>query len=773
MSKEDLDISSLNLEIPVSLRPIHPFLYDAFRGVTNIYAGESGQSSRKKAVIACVNSAYKLLNVLNLELDGEAMQCLRNFELVRTRFVSEIGLPPSAPELQAHVPEKPPRPSHEILIAEADEVLSIAEILSQEGLQFEAVLSYHTASVYYRVMESMLPTLAGHVHQRLMYAAWRSRLGSALSHNFVREHFDGLSCADVYEVHGSSKLGKGSYGSVYLATHRVTGDERAVKVMNVDKVTSYYLRKLHTEVSILKVLDHPNIVKLQDVFFGKRSVYIVTDLCRGGELFELLNSGKNQGFVFREDRASRLMRDMISAVHYLHSKGIVHRDLKLENFLFETKTSSSSLVLIDFGLSKHFQKDEVLSQRVGSCYYTAPEVLRGGYDYRCDVWSLGVLCYMLLSGSPPFHGKGVEDVYQATLTQEPVFPDKKFRHLSPACMDFMQRLLVKDPARRMSTAAALQHPFITGGGMAASRPSLTTGVAILPPLRAGGGGGVFPASAAGVLSAGAAGSDAWSYFPAQQADDILRSALTFASLDPLSRLVLLMVAHTFSPEALCEPLSSPGGGLRQEFQLIDTAHAGAVTLAQFAGSLRASSMLSRGEVGNIGALFAALCMQGSVQRAGGELLMAYREYIAAAMVTRVEVEDCRIELIFANLDQDSQGYITMDSIRKALGEAIAQEALDAMGAAGAEGAGVPGGAMLLSLEAFQAHWARAKARSDCKRAPAAGFGVGFGAEFGMVGMHGVGAAGVGFAEVSERDSARDRAQQGADESAMEPDEEER
>ena len=85
--------------------------------------------------------------------------------------------------------------------------------------------------------------------------------------------------------------------SVYLATHRVTGDERAVKVMNVDKVTSYYLRKLHTEISILKMVDHPNIIKLQDVFFGKRSVHLVTELCRGEELFELLDSGKSEGFV--------------------------------------------------------------------------------------------------------------------------------------------------------------------------------------------------------------------------------------------------------------------------------------------------------------------------------------------------------------------------------------------------------------------------------------------------------------------------------------------
>ena len=100
-------------------------------------------------------------------------------------------------------------------------------------------------------------------------------------HSIYSVQYVGESCSEVYEVHGSNKLGKGSYGSVYLATHRLTGDERAVKVMNVDRVTSYYLRKLHTEISILKCVDHPNIIKLQDVFFGKRSVYLVTDLCRG------------------------------------------------------------------------------------------------------------------------------------------------------------------------------------------------------------------------------------------------------------------------------------------------------------------------------------------------------------------------------------------------------------------------------------------------------------------------------------------------------------
>ena len=134
---------------------------------------------------------------------------------------------------------------------------------------------------------------------------------------------------------------------MYLATHRLTGDERAVKVMNVDKVTSYYLRKLHTEISILKSLDHPNIVRLQDVFFGRRSVYLATELCRGGELFELSSAGKSEGYVFREDRTSQLMKDMLSAVHYLHSKVEKSNSTPLMTILFALFMRANLLYILD------------------------------------------------------------------------------------------------------------------------------------------------------------------------------------------------------------------------------------------------------------------------------------------------------------------------------------------------------------------------------------------------------------------------------------------
>lgn len=424
---------------------------------------------------------------------------------------------------------------------------------------------------------------------------------------------------------------------------RVTGDERAVKVMNVDRITSYYLRKLHTEIAILKSLDHPNIIKLQDVFFGKRSVYIVTDLCRGGELFELLNSGKNQGFVFREDRAARLMRDMFSAVHYLHERGIVHRDLKLENFLFEDHNANSPLILIDFGLSKHFSRDERLTQKVGSCYYTAPEVLHGDYDHRCDLWSLGVLCYMLLSGSPPFYGKSVEDVYAAILSKEASFTDKKFKHVSAACMDFMRRLLVRDPRGRMSAMEALQHPFITGssgGAMVMSsrgigRTGSVDAMELDPPV---GGGDVNKTN---VLHAGLL-------------RQVLESMALYHRADPLCRLIMNMAAHTLGSLELQK--------FREEFTALDSSGTGGISRRDF---LAGFSSVADAETLKV--LFDSLAVS---RRHGHANDLTYHEYIAAAMHGRVIIHEARLSLIISYLDPDHKGAVTVQSVRSALGEEV-------------------------------------------------------------------------------------------------------
>eukprot|EP00607_Mallomonas_marina_P004898 CAMPEP_0182437126 /NCGR_PEP_ID=MMETSP1167-20130531/84830_1 /TAXON_ID=2988 /ORGANISM="Mallomonas Sp, Strain CCMP3275" /LENGTH=722 /DNA_ID=CAMNT_0024629925 /DNA_START=292 /DNA_END=2457 /DNA_ORIENTATION=+ len=583
---------------------------------------------------------------MELNIDDAARHALSSFERVRNALAAELNI---AVDVSASIRE-PSRlkiqiaHAEDMMIAEADEVMHLAEEQLTEGLREDAAGNYHTATVYYRVLESMLPSMAAELHGRLMHAAYRTRECSRLLENYVIEHFDGVTCSDIYEVHGSSKLGKGSYGSVYLATHRMTTDERAVKVMNVDRVTSYYLRKLHTEIAILRRLDHPNIIRLHDVFFGRRSVYLVTELCRGGELFELLTSGKKQGFVFREDRASRLLRDMLSAVKYLHSQGVVHRDLKLENFLFEGESALSPLILIDFGLSKMFDPGEKIRQRVGSCYYTAPEVLNGAYDHRCDLWSLGVITYMLLSGCPPFVGKTPEEIHMSTLTHEPEFSERRFKHVSPVGIDFMRKLLIKDPERRMDSKEALSHPFIAGS---------TAG---------GGGGGSVSASELAVTGTGT--------IPSKSIREIVSSVRVYLAASRLTRVVLGLVAHVICADKVRH--------LREEFVALDTDHNGTLSPAELYNALCNPRCLRQSNwtplsITEINALFASLSLDwnGKVLDLETELVegieMRYHEYIAAGMCRRVEVDEHRVRLAFEMLDTKKRGYLTANCLQSSLG----------------------------------------------------------------------------------------------------------
>ena len=254
-------------------------------------------------------------------------------------------------------------------------------------------------------------------------------------------------------------VGKGAFGKVMLVRKKNSNDEGkvyAMKVLKKDVIAAKgQIEHTKSERDILFEVRHPFIVRLRYAFQSEDKLYLVTDYYNGGTLFYHLRKSRH----FTEERARFYAAELLLALDHLHSLNIIYRDLKLENVLMDHQ---GHLALTDFGLSKHFSREEKLTQKVGSCYYTAPEVLNGNYDFRCDLWSLGVLCYMLLSGSPPFYGKSVEDVYNAILTKEASFADKKFKHVSNACMDFMKRLLVRDPRHRMTTGEALLHPFITG-----------------------------------------------------------------------------------------------------------------------------------------------------------------------------------------------------------------------------------------------------------------------------------------------------------------------
>ena len=226
-----------------------------------------------------------------------------------------------------------------------------------------------------------------------------------LTNNIVRLELlpFGKPIEEVYDgIHDGPILGSGLNGSVRLIKHRLTGAKYAVKCLDLSEVESEdNIRQLREEIAIMCQLDHPNIVRLEEVYESMNEIYLVQELCEGGELFDRLD--EQPDYHYNEAACARLVKQMLSAVRYIHSKGIIHRDLKLENFLFSSVHSDSKLKLIDFGLSKHFKIGEVQREAVGTPYTVAPEVIRGAYDERCDLWAIGVITYLLLSGDGTSH----------------------------------------------------------------------------------------------------------------------------------------------------------------------------------------------------------------------------------------------------------------------------------------------------------------------------------------------------------------------------------
>ena len=205
-----------------------------------------------------------------------------------------------------------------------------------------------------------------------------------------------------------SEIGHGMTGKVYQVKHKGTGEIYALKCMEVRRIEPDLLDDLRNEIGLLKMLDHPNVIKLYEYYEDATNIYLILEFCDGGELFDRLH--QQQGSRYTEAEAARLMFKMVAAIAYCHYMGISHRDLKLENFIFESKEGDSNIKLIDFGLSaKYGSSIRRMQTMVGTAYYIAPEVLtaaegasgilggqRRGYTHACDLWSLAVIAYMLV-----------------------------------------------------------------------------------------------------------------------------------------------------------------------------------------------------------------------------------------------------------------------------------------------------------------------------------------------------------------------------------------
>ncbi|PHT55364.1 CDPK-related kinase 8 [Capsicum baccatum] len=263
-----------------------------------------------------------------------------------------------------------------------------------------------------------------------------------------------------YEI--GEEVGRGHFGYTCKAKFKkgeLKGQEVAVKVIPKAKMTTAIaIEDVRREVKILRALTgHDNLVKFYDAYEDHENVYIVMELCEGGELLDRILS---RGGKYSEDDARAVLVQILKVVAFCHLQGVVHRDLKPENFLFMSKDENAQLKAIDFGLSDFVKPDERLNDIVGSAYYVAPEVLHRSYSTEADVWSIGVIAYILLCGSRPFWARTESGIFRAVLKADPNFEEQPWPTLSSEAKDFVKRLLTKDPRKRMTAAQALGHPWI-------------------------------------------------------------------------------------------------------------------------------------------------------------------------------------------------------------------------------------------------------------------------------------------------------------------------
>lgn len=260
---------------------------------------------------------------------------------------------------------------------------------------------------------------------QIEYNQWVDKIKKAIG-------FQSLS--EKYDI--KQKLGKGKFGLVRLGIHKETGRKVAIKVMSKKEMNNQDLELVKTEIEILKVCQQPNIIKLYDVFENIDYIYIIMEYCSGGDLFSYI---EQRGFKLSEVRAAEIIHKISAGIYYCHIYGICHRDLKPENILMTDNTDTADLRILDFGLSKIIGPGETCNEPFGTLSYVAPEVLlEKPYDKSVDLWSIGIMAYLLLCGCLPFDDENSErEIARQTIHDPTPFPSSIWKKLSSEAKQFV------------------------------------------------------------------------------------------------------------------------------------------------------------------------------------------------------------------------------------------------------------------------------------------------------------------------------------------------
>eukprot|EP00899_Mesostigma_viride_P019571 jgi/Mesvir1/27615/Mv07348-RA.1 len=399
------------------------------------------------------------------------------------------------------------------------------------------------------------------------------------------------------------ELGRGQFGITHLATDKQTGQQFACKSISKRKLTSREdVEDVRREVAIMHHLaGHRNIVTLKAAFEDRHSVHLVMELCAGGELFDRIIARGH----YSERAAAELLRTVVEVVSHCHKNGVIHRDLKPENFLLASKKEDADLKATDFGLSVFFKHGEVFTDIVGSAYYVAPEVLRRNYGPEADVWSAGVILYILLCGVPPFWAETEQGIFDAVLRGQIDFSSDPWPKISDSAKELVRQMLRQNPKERLSALQVLEHPWVRGE----EAPDNPLDQAVLKRLK------------------------------------------NFSVMNKFKKMALKVVAHNLSEEEL--------KGLKEMFHMIDRDGSGTITYAELKDGLqKMGSTLAESEVMQ---LMAATDIDGSGT-------IDYEEFVAATMQLNKLEADQNMFSAFGHFDTDGSGFITIDELRNVLVE---------------------------------------------------------------------------------------------------------
>jgi len=258
-------------------------------------------------------------------------------------------------------------------------------------------------------------------------------------------------------------LGRGAGGDVLSCIHKETGEERAVKIVWHGGF-DFRKEQIGKEIKILRSLDHPNIVKMYEFFKDKINYYIVTEICKGGDLTEEIHTRKE---MYSEKEAAILMKQILQCVNFCHKNHLIHKDLKPDNIILEENKDSTQIKIIDFGLAKHFAKNEIFDDPFSDQRYRSPETYnKSKYNEKCDIWSCGIILCEILTGVNPFYDGGdseesfckmVEKIKLGSIS----FSDACWEIISDNAKNLIAKLLAFEPNDRPSAEEALKHPWIT------------------------------------------------------------------------------------------------------------------------------------------------------------------------------------------------------------------------------------------------------------------------------------------------------------------------